>query len=141
MGAELPGGESLDWVFKTIAENNGPEGVEAAAKLIQTANDREMRTEVVKRITEYQKAEDSIKMHEASEELIAYIKKQFSLILIQGFRMGQGYQQKISHEAFKDVLAGATAQYEKDLASKEKESEEKTEEGENEKESGPKSEK
>lgn len=124
----LPGGKSLDWVFQQIAEHNDQRATEAADELIRTAGDREMRTELAKLVIGYQKAKDSIEMHDAMEKIVQYAKSQYSLILIQGFRMGQGYQQKIANESFKEILANAAQQAEdvakaKDEADKGTESE------------------
>lgn len=103
----LPGGKSLDWVFKQIAEHNDERATAAANDLIKTAGDREMRTEFTKLVTKYQKCKDSIEMHTAMEDVIQYAKSQYGLILVQGFRMGQGYQQKIANDAFKEILSDA----------------------------------
>lgn len=109
MSQELPGGKSVDWVFEQIAEHNDEKATEAADELIRTAEDKDLRTSMIKLVTAYSTAKDSIKMHETMEELIGYIKKQYGLILIQGFRFGQGYQQKVSNEQFTKVLKDAAA--------------------------------
>lgn len=104
---EIPGGKSVDWLFQEIAENNDQRATNAATEIIRTANDRELRSAMVKLVTEYQTAGDSVKMHDAMEAIIQYIKEQYALIGCQFFRMGQGYQQKIANAAFKDILEGA----------------------------------
>ena len=124
--AVLPGGKSLDWVFQQIAEHNDSRATDAADEIIKTAGDRDLRSELIKLVTDYQKAKDSIEMHNAFEAIVRYTKAQYGLILVQGFRMGQGYQQKVANEAFKEILAGAATQAEK-AASPKGEAEKRTE--------------
>lgn len=129
MAAEevLVGGKSLDWIFQQIAENNDEKALNAAQDIIRSASDRELRSEFISLVTKYQTAKDSVEMHTAFEDIISYVKRQYALILIQGFRFGQGYQQKIANEAFATILKGAAAQAEAEaLKLKEEKSSEDT---------------
>ena len=121
---ELVGGKDLNWIFQQIAEKNDETALEAASEIIRSANDRELRSDLVVVATKYQSAKDSVAMHDAMEELVGYTKKQLALILIQGFRMGQGYQQKIANDAFKEILQGASEQVKKSTEKESKESSE-----------------
>ena len=112
--AELPGGKSIDWLFQEIAEHNDQRATNAAGEIIRSANDRELRSAMVKLVTDYQTAKDSVKMHDAMEAIIQYVKEQYALIGCQFFRMGQGYQQNVANEAFKQILEGAAKAAEED---------------------------
>jgi len=101
-------GKDLDWTFQQIAEHNDERAMDAAKDIINTANDRDLRSQMIRLVTEYQTGKDSVAQHDAFEDIITYIKAQYGLILIQGFRFGQGYQKKVSNEEFSNILQMAT---------------------------------
>lgn len=101
-------GKDLDWIFQQIAECNDSRATDAAKDIINTANDRDLRSQMIRLVTEYQTGKDSVAQHDAFENIITYLKDQYGLILIQGFRFGQGYQKKVSNEEFTNILRLAT---------------------------------
>jgi len=105
--AELAQDKSLDFIIKNIAEGDGETSFNAGMEILNSASDRDLRTQMTKLVTEYQGAKNSVDMSEAFEDIIEYTKKQMALIIVQGFRFGQTYQSNIDKEIFEGILKKA----------------------------------
>ena len=105
--AELAEDKSLQYIINNIAEGDGETSFGAGLEIINSANDRDLRTGLTQLVTEYQSAKDSVAMSEAFEDLMEYVKKQFALIIVQGFRFGQTHQSNVDKEIFENILRSA----------------------------------
>lgn len=71
------------------------DALEAASSLIISTNDRGLRSELIKLVTQYQSAKDSIQMNDAFEDLVKYNKQQYAAIVLQGFLLGVSYYKNV----------------------------------------------
>lgn len=85
------------------------ESMEGAQKVINSTSDAELRTEYTTLITAYQTAEEMEDILKAFDAIVNHIKKQYTMIYLQGFVMGKSYQEQLFKEA---VLAAQIAQAE-----------------------------